>query len=210
MPAALIWGANGSIGQALAAELAAQEWQVIAVSRAGSDVPGASLALQADLGRASEVERAVLSAAYEVGEVDLMIYAAGDILASRVKDMSPDEWGRLMDANLSGAFLATHFALPLLAEDAYLVYLGAVSERLHLPGLAAYAAAKSALETFADTLRKEERKRRILVVRPGAVATSFWDKVPMRLPKDAASPQKVSRRILQAYRAGETGTLDLT
>jgi NAD(P)-dependent dehydrogenase (short-subunit alcohol dehydrogenase family) len=156
------------------------------------------------------VESAVLSAAFEVSEVDLMIYAAGDILANRVKEMSPDEWMRIMDANLSGAFLATHFALPLLAEDAYLVYLGAVSERLHLPGLAAYAAAKSGLETFADTLRKEERKRRVLVVRPGAVATPFWDKVPMRLPKDAASPQKVSRRILQAYHTGETGVLDLT
>lgn len=210
MPAALIWGANGSIGRALAAELAADEWHVIAVSRDGSEVPGAAVAVQADLGRASAVENAVLSAAYEVSEVDLMIYAAGDILASRVKDMSPAEWQRVMDANLSGAFFATHFALPLLAENAYLVYLGAVSERLHLPGLAAYAAAKSGLESFADTLRKEERKRRVLVVRPGAVATPFWEKVPLRLPKDAPSPQKVSRRILQAYRSSETGVLDLT
>jgi len=37
--------------------------------------------------------------------------------------------------------------------------------------LSAYAATKSGLEAFADSLRKEQRKRRVLVVRPGAVAT---------------------------------------
>jgi NAD(P)-dependent dehydrogenase (short-subunit alcohol dehydrogenase family) len=100
--------------------------------------------------------------------------------------------------------------LPLLADDAALIYIGAVSERLRLPGLSAYAAAKAGLEAFADSLRKEERKRQILVVRPGAVATPFWDKVPMKLPKDAASAQKVSKRIVEAYNEGMSGVLDLT
>ena len=71
------------------------------------------------------------------------------------------------------AFLATHFSMPLLAQNAHLVYLGAVSERLRLPGLSAYAAAKAGLEAYAEALKKEERKRRITVVRPGAVATPF-------------------------------------
>ena len=115
-----------------------------------------------------------------------------------------------MNANLLGAYLTTHHSLPLLAPDATLIYLGAISERLRLPGLSAYAAAKAGLEAFAEALRKEERKRRVLVVRPGAVDTALWDKVPMRLPKDAAAPQKVARRILQAYEDGTSGILDLT
>ena len=60
-----------------------------------------------------------------------------------------------MTANLSGAYLATHHSLPLLAEDAHLVFLGAVSERLRLPGLSAYAAAKAGLEAFGEALGKE-------------------------------------------------------
>ena len=124
--------------------------------------------------------------------------------------MPPESWQRIMDANLNGPFLATHYSLPLLAENAHLFYLGAVSERLRLPGLAAYAAAKAGLEAFAEALRKEQRQRRVTVVRPGAVATSFWDKVPLRLPKDAAPPEKVARRILEAYENGHTGLLDLT
>ena len=210
MPTALIWGANGSVGQALTAELTAHEWQVFAVSRDGADVPGAVQTLQADVTDSQAVKEVVLAAAFEVSDVDLMVYAAGDIISNRVKQMTPEEWQRILGANLSGAFITTHHSLPLLAEKGALFYLGAVSERLHLPGLAAYAAAKAGLEVFADTLRKEERKRRILVVRPGAVATPFWDKVPMRLPKDAASPQKVSKRIREAYEEGLTGLLDLT
>ncbi len=210
MPTALIWGAGGSIGQALTAELTEHEWQVFAVSRDGADVPHALQTLQADVTDVQAVEEVVLAAAFEVSDIDLMVYAAGDIISRRVKQMTPEEWQRILGANLSGAFITTHHSLPLMAENAALFYLGAVSERLHLPGLAAYATAKAGLEVFANTLRKEERKRRILVVRPGAVATSFWDKVPMRLPKDAASPQKVSKRIREAYEEGQTGYLDLT
>lgn len=210
MKNALIWGAAGSIGQALTTELRTDGWEIIAISRSDQDVPDAVTTIQADVTNPQMVENAVLTAAYEVSEIDLFIYSAGDITSTRVSDMKPQEWQRIMGANLDGAFMTTHFSLPLLSENATLIYIGAVSERLRLPGLAAYAAAKAGLEAFAEALRKEERKRRILVVRPGAVATSFWKKVPMRLPKDAASAQKVSKRILAAYEDGQTGFLDLT
>lgn len=207
---AMVWGANGGVGQALTAKLAAEQWQVIALSRNGEDVPGAIMTIAADVTDARAVETAVMSAAYEVDSVDLSIYAAGDIISAKIDKMTPEEWRRIMDANLLGPYLTTHYSLPLLAENAHLVFLGAVSERLRLPGLSAYAAAKAGLEAFADTLRKEQRKRRVLVVRPGAVATPFWDKAPMRLPKDAASPEKVSAKILAAYQNGDSGVLDLT
>jgi NAD(P)-dependent dehydrogenase (short-subunit alcohol dehydrogenase family) len=97
----------------------------------------------------------------------------------------------------------------LLAEDAHLFYLGAISERLRLPGLGAYAAAKAGLEAFADTLRKEERRRKVTVVRPAAVATPLWEKVPMRLPAHAMTAKDLAERIIEAYRDGHKGTLDL-
>jgi short-subunit dehydrogenase len=88
--------------------------------------------------------------------------------------------------------------------------LGAVSERLRLPKLSAYAAAKAGLEAFVEALRKEERRRQVMLVRPAAVATPLWDKVPMSLPTNAPSPEKVAKRILKAYHEGHTGQLDLT
>ena len=210
MQTAMIWGANGDIGRAITAELASRQWQVVAVSRDGEEVAQAKLTIQADVTKDNAVSQAVLTAAYEIDEVDLWIYAAGDIQSSPVEDMKPEVWQRILGANLYGAYLTTHYSLPLLAENAHLFYLGAVSERLRLPGLSAYAAAKAGLEAFAESLRKEQRKKRVTVVRPGAVATTFWEKVPMSLPKNAASPEKVSKRILEAYQEGSTGLFDLT
>lgn len=123
--------------------------------------------------------------------------------------MAPQDWDRIISANLSDVFYTYHHSLPLLDEGAHIFLIGAVSERLRLPGLAAYAAAKAGLEAFAEALSKEDRNKRITVVRPGAVATSFWDKVPLRLPKDAAPPEKVAEKIYEAYQSGHKGHLDL-
>jgi short-subunit dehydrogenase len=87
--------------------------------------------------------------------------------------------------------------------------MGAVSERLRLPGLSAYVASKAGMEVFAEALNKEERKKHITVVRPAAVATPFWDKVPLRIPKDTAAPDKVAEKIYEAFLSGHRGQLDL-
>ncbi len=211
MKTAMIWGASGGIGQAITSQLLKEDWNVIAVGRHEENLDDlATVALQSDVTNPISVQETVLSASFEVEEVDLWIYSVGDITSSTVEKMTPDKWQEILGANLTGAFFTTHYSLPLLANDATLIYLGAVSERLRLPGLSAYAAAKSGLEAFAEALRKEERKRRVIVVRPGAVATPFWDKVPMRLPKDAAYPEKVAKRIFDAYLEGYQGVLDLT
>lgn len=210
MKTAMIWGAEGGIGQVLVRLLQENDWQVIALSRRIEELlDNDVLAVEVDVSKAHSVHDAVLSASYEIEAVDLWVYAMGDIVSARLDQLSPKTWRRILAANLDGAYLATHFSLPLLAEDSHLFFLGAVSERLRLPGLAAYASAKAGLEAFVEALAKEQRKRRVTIVRPGAVDTPFWDKVPLRLPKDAASPEKVAQRILAAYDQGDAGKLDL-
>jgi hypothetical protein len=58
-------------------------------------------------------------------------------------------------------------------------------------------------------LDKEERKRRVTIVRPAAVDTPLWHKVPFKLPPGALSPDEAAERILNAYRDGHRGLLDL-
>jgi len=212
---AMVWGASGGIGRALVSRLAAEGWTVFAITRhpdEASSYDGADLTphvIDADVASPFAVQQAVTTVSQEVMQVDLFIYAVGDIAASKVGEMGPKDWTRILDANLTGAYLATHHSLPLLADDAHLVFLGAISERLRLPRLAAYAAAKAGLEAFAEALSKEERRRRVTVVRPGAVATPLWEKVPLRLPAHAMSPEAVAESILDAYREGHKGALDL-
>jgi NAD(P)-dependent dehydrogenase (short-subunit alcohol dehydrogenase family) len=154
------------------------------------------------------VQTAVLAASQVVDQVDLWIYAAGDITSARLDETTPETWRRILDANLNGAALSLHYSLPLLAPDAHIVLLGAIQERLRLPGLSAYAAAKAGLEAFAEALAKEERRRRVTLVRPAAVATTLWNKVPMRMPANALPPETVARSILAAYASGHKGVLE--
>ena len=210
MPTSLIFGASGGIGRALVQKLTGDGWTVGAVSRHPYDLGNMTgFRYEADVADAFAVEQAVFAAAQEMPPVDLWIYAVGDILSTPVAEMKPDVWQRILTANLSGAYLATHYSLPLLAERAHLMYIGAYSEKLRLPGLTAYAAAKAGLEAFTAALAKEQRKLRVTVVRPGAVDTPLWRKMPARLPKNAMTPDVLAEHIIAAYHAGTEGALDV-
>lgn len=210
MKNALIWGAGGGIGRALAEQLAGDGWNVIAVTHRPTNHFSSTIQLlDANVADPYEVQLAVNSAGQLAEQIDLWIYAAGDITSAKNAELTSDVWQRILDANLTGAFLTTHYSLPLLAPDAHLVFLGAISERLRLPGLGAYAAAKAGLEAFAEALGKEERKRRVTVIRPSAVDTPFWEKVPLRLPANALKPERLARQIIEAHEQGHKGALDV-
>jgi len=203
---AMIWGAGGGIGRALVSRLTNEGWRVLAMGRHLGDL--APDRFDADVADPESVQRAVVAASQQVDQVDLWVYAAGDITAEKVAEASPETWQRILDANLTGAYLTTLYSLPLVGRDGHLVFLGAVSERLRLPRLSAYAAAKAGLEAFVEVLGKEERKRRVTLVRPAAVDTPLWDKVPFKLPPGALSPDEAAERILAAYRDGQRGVLE--
>ena len=211
MKTALIWGANGGIGRATTQLLLDNDWQVAAFSRQPEHLDGlATFSYPAHFANATSVDQAAYAAALDTDEADLYVYAAGDIAQAKVGQIDSAEWQRIMDANLTGAMLTAQASLPLLKPDAHFFFLGAVTERLQLPSLSSYVAAKAALEAFAATFAKEQRKRKVTIVRPGAVDTAFWDKVALRKPKDAAQPAQIAQRILTAYNEGITGRLDIT
>lgn len=209
MKTAIIWGAAGGIGKALTQKLVDEGLAVVAISRRPSEMKTLTPhVIAADVTQPSKVSAAARMAGEMFPAFDLFLYTAGDIASMKVAEMTPGDWNRLLAANLTGAFLTAQASLPFLAPEARLVFLGAVHERLRLPGLSAYAAAKAGLEAFAEALRKETR-RPVLVVRPGAVDTPFWRKVPFSMPKNALAPQALAEAIFSALTEGKTGLLDL-
>lgn len=210
MKTAMIWGAAGGIGQALVEELVARQWNVVAISRHDELMNGkATHSIYADVADAFSVQRATQATAFEVTSVDLWAYTAGDIIVSPVGEMKPDTWNRILSANLTGAYLAMHYSLPLLAPEAHIFFVSAISERLRLPGFSAYAAGKAGIEAFAESLRKEQRRHRVTTVRPSAVATTFWEKVPLKMPNGAMPAAKVAARMMAAYDERHSGVLDI-
>ena len=207
---AVIWGVGGGIGSALARLLIDKGWQVAGVSRdsqqAGQVTP---LAFEADFSNPNSVQAAVYGIAQEIEEIDFWVYAAGDIQSMASSSMEAVDWKRILDANLNGLYYAIHYSQALLSKDAAVYILGAVSERMRLPGLGAYAAAKAGVEALGDVLRKELR-RSVVVVRPAAVKTSFWEKVPFKMPATAMTVEELAEKIYQAYEANtREATLDL-
>ena len=104
MKNALVWGASGGIGRALVSALSEQGWTVVAVARnSGAVADLAPHVFDADVASAYAVEAAVRAASEIVDDVALSVYAAGDIAPAKVADMSPVDWQRTLDANLTGA-----------------------------------------------------------------------------------------------------------
>jgi len=210
MKNALVWGATGAIGRASLKRLNTEGWTTIAIARDASTIENqADYVFETSFEAPHQIEQTIYLISQEVGVIGLWIYAAGDIVSIKVDEMEPQDWSRILSTNLTGAYHAVHYSLPLLSENAHIFFIGAISERLKLPGLSAYAASKSGLEAFATALSKEQRKKFITVVRPGAVKSPFWEKIPMRLPVNAASPEKVAEKIYEAYQTGHKGQLDL-
>lgn len=205
----LVWGAAGGIGRALTEMFVAKGHTVVAVARSSQGLEAVTPhVVTSNVTEPEGVAAAVERAAAIAAPFDVFLYAVGDILSKKVAEMSPEDWRRILDANLTGVYLATRAAMPYLSPSAHLFLLGAQHERLRLPGLGAYAAAKAGLEALAEVIRKETR-RPLTVVRPQAVRTPLWNKVPFRIPANALSPKQVAQTILQAWEEGREGILDL-
>jgi NAD(P)-dependent dehydrogenase (short-subunit alcohol dehydrogenase family) len=210
MPEALIWGASGGIGRALVTLLKSEGWRIFAAARHDNRIPQeADSAYQFDAQQPDSFERAALLVAQESEAINWMIYAAGGLQAQAVTDLTAASWQAVMDANLNGAFHAFRAAYPLLAQEAHVMFIGAYVDKLMLPRFSAYAAAKAGLEPLVSILQKEHRKLSFTLVRPGAVATPFWEQVPFRMPANALTPQDVAQAMMQRYASGEKGLLDL-
>lgn len=216
MGTALIIGADSTIGQSVTKAFIEDEWHVYAIGRhperfangvhfqhALSDVGDADAVNQA-----CEMLRTYLDR-NQNPPIDVMVYTVGDIITRKVVEMDAATLRRILDANLTGACLTTAIFAPLFSAEASLFYIGALTEKLVLPGLSAYACAKAGLETFAQVLAKENPRWRVTVVRPAAVATRFWERVPFRMPANALDADSVALRILEAYYNEHRGNLDI-
>ena len=210
MTTALIFG-GGGIGQAVATAMGKTGARVMLISR--DEALAQRLGVEgrtADLSVDAEVKEVCLWVSREVGQVDLLVGALGRMGRSRLEAASSADVLRLMLDN----FVATHAAItqatPLLSASAHRFVCGACLERLALPGLGAYAAAKAAVDAWARVLMKEERAIKTTLLRLPAVDTPLWQQAPFPLPKGALAPSAVASALIDAWREGKTGVVDVS
>jgi 3-oxoacyl-[acyl-carrier protein] reductase len=183
---ALVTGATGGLGQAIARALAGQGARLAisgtrpeALQAFAAELGEGTLVLPANLADPEAVEALVPAAVSGLGQLDILVNNAGitrDNLAMRMKD---EDWQAVIDVNLAAAFrLARAAARPMMkARFGRIISITSVVGVTGNPGQANYAAAKAGLIGMSKALAQELASRNITVncLAPGFIASPMTD-----------------------------------
>ncbi|MBI1217462.1 MAG: 3-oxoacyl-ACP reductase FabG [Rhodobacteraceae bacterium] len=206
---ALVTGASGGIGGAIARALHAQGATVaLSGTRVGplqelaDELGGRAHVLTCDLSDAGSVEALPKAAAAAMGSVDILVNNAGITRDNLFMRMSDDEWASVIEVNLTSTFRLCRGVLRgmMKARWGRIVNISSIVGATGNPGQANYAAAKAGMVGMSKSLAYEVASRGITVncVAPGFIATAMTDK----LNEDQKG------KILTQIPAGRMGTSD--
>lgn len=189
---ALITGSSRGLGRNTALHLARKGVDVIVTYRSGraeaeavvaeiAQSGGKGVALQLDVGNSksfgefAEQVRSMLRSHWQRENFNYLVNNAGIGIHASFVETSEAQFDELVNIHLKGTFFITQALLPLLADGGRIVNLSSGLTRFALPGYAAYAAMKGAIEVLGRYLAKELGERGIAVntVAPGAIETDF-------------------------------------
>jgi NAD(P)-dependent dehydrogenase (short-subunit alcohol dehydrogenase family) len=184
---ALVTGASGGIGRAVALYLAHAGARVAvhygsnhraaletlaAIEAAG----GSAFPLGADL-RDGDQRQALLEQLDQQGvdQLDILVNNAGIGLMGHIDQTAEEDFARVFDTNVKGAFFLTQALLPRLRDGGAIINVSSVVALSAYPACIAYSMSKAALNAFTRSLASELGPRRIRVnaVAPGATDTAF-------------------------------------
>jgi 3-oxoacyl-[acyl-carrier protein] reductase len=172
----LVTGGNRGIGLAIARRLAAAGDAVTVTSRSGADVPGLTV-VKCDVRDASAVDAAFTAAEAEHGPVEVLVANAGITRDQLLALMSEDDFGAVIDTNLTGAYRVAKRAVRgmIRMRRGRIIFISSVVGLLGSGGQANYAASKAGLIGLARSLARELGTRNITVnvVAPGFVDTDM-------------------------------------
>ncbi len=186
---ALVTGASGGIGSAIAGALAGQGARVAlsgtreeALQGVQAELGGDHVVLPTNLSDPPAVDALVPQAVEQLGKLDILVNNAGvtrDNLAMRMKD---EEWDQVIRVNLEAAFRLTRAAMkPMMrARHGRIISITSVVGATGNPGQANYAASKAGLVGMSKALAQEVASRGITVncVAPGFIRSAMTDALP--------------------------------
>ncbi|MEG4228624.1 SDR family oxidoreductase [Microcoleus sp. N9_B2] len=189
---ALVTGASRGLGKNTALTLARKGVDVIVTYRnseedaqnvvsAIADIGAQAVALQLDTSNTKTFDGFVeqvkqsLEDKWQTEHFDFLVNNAGIGVHASFADTTEDDFDRLMNIHVKGVFFLTQKLLPLINDGGRIVNISSGLARFALPGYAAYASMKGAIEVLTRYMAKELGHRQIAVnvVAPGAIETDF-------------------------------------
>ncbi len=187
----LVTGASRGIGKAVALAMAGAGANVVACSLTGGDKAdelerqlkgqgGEHVVSRTDVSDPAQVAELIELCRQRYGSLDAIVNNAGTISHVPFAELPLAEWHRVIDTNLTGTFLVTQAALPILNEGASVINIGSRSAEAGIPLRAHYTAAKAGLVGLTKSLAKELGGRgiRVNVIAPGVIDTDEDGRIP--------------------------------
>ena len=197
----LVTGGNRGIGLAIARAFAAQGDRV-AVTHRGSGAPEGLYGVQCDITDTAAVDAAFTEVEKELGPVEVVVANAGITDDTLLLRMSEEQFDRVIDTNLAGAFRVAKRASAkmLRARWGRLIFISSVVGLYGGPGQVNYAASKAGLVGLARSITRELGSRNITanVVAPGFIETEMT----------AVLPEARQAEIIKAVPAGRLASAD--
>lgn len=209
---AVVTGGTGGIGTAICQRLSA-DYQVIACyfkdgkhdearrwqdeqRQAGFDID----IIYANVTVFEECEALVSQIVERFGRIDALINNAGTTMDSSLRKMSPEQWHKVLDANVTSVFNMTRNILPIMLDKGYgrIVSISSINGEKGQIGQCNYAASKAALYGFTKSLAQEVARKGITVntISPGYIETQML----------ASVREDVMKGIIDAIPVGRLGS----
>jgi 3-oxoacyl-[acyl-carrier protein] reductase len=183
--AVLVTGGSRGIGRAIVLGLAAAGAKVItcyrsegeavdSLTRSLKEIGGDHHVVKADVSDPAEIEALIERCGSAYGKLDALVHNAGVISHVPFADLPLEEWRRVVDTNLSGPYMVTQRALPLMAGGGgSIVFVGSRVASVGIPMRAHYTASKAGLAGLTRALAKElgPQGLRVNLVAPGPIQT---------------------------------------
>ena len=181
---ALVTGGARGIGRAIALALADQGASVVACSARDGAAAEAlrtelaahgngSCAVRADVADEESVGALMQLVRDRLGGLDLLVNNAGVVSHRAFDDLDRAEWQRVLDTNLTGMYLVTRAALPLMGPGGSIVNIASAVALVGMPARAHYTASKAGVLGLTRSLCKElgGRQIRVNAISPGIIET---------------------------------------
>ena len=219
----LITGASAGIGLATVRRLADSGAKLALIARSAETLERLArelrgqahevIAIPADLRDPAQIRRVVAETMAHFGKIDFLINNAGQAAAGTVADVNPADFQAILELNVFGPLLLMQAVIPHMRAQGggVIVNVSSMVSKMRLPGLAAYAATKSALNMLSDTARVElaPENIRVISIFPRLTDTDFSKnslgnqvlRRQQRAPSAAIpidTPEHVAERILDA------------